>query len=84
MGVLGKDVNPTEITYTGDGELKTAKNLVIYSNIFQNNKLFARDYEDIYQELSQDKQYLYSQKIKVQPLTPEEITIVKSTQFIQF
>ena len=81
IGVLGKDINKTEITYTGDGELKNATNLVIYANIFQNNKLFAREYEDISGELSQDKQNLFSQKIKVQPLNEEEIATIKSPQF---
>lgn len=83
LGVSGKDISENEITYTGDGVLETAENLVVYANIFQNNKLFAREYEDISSELSQEKQQLFFQKIKVQPLTDEEIAVVKSPQFIK-
>lgn len=83
LGVSGKYISANEITYTGDGLLETAENLVVYANIFQNNKLFAREYEDISSELSQEKQQLFFQKIKVQPLTDEEIAVVKSPQFIK-
>ncbi|MBE7082637.1 MAG: hypothetical protein E7378_03075 [Clostridiales bacterium] len=83
LGVEGKDINPNEITYTGDGELMTASNLVVYANIFQNNKLFAREYEDISGELSPEKQQQFNQIIKVQPLNEDEIEIVNSPKFIE-
>ena len=83
LGVLGKDIDPSKITYTGDGELGVAENLVVYANIFQNNKLFAREYEDISGELSAEKQQMFSQKIKVQPLTADEIDVVNSPEFIE-
>ena len=83
LGVSGKDIDTSRITYTGDGELATAKNLVVYANIFQNNKLFTREYEDISGELSPEKQQQFSQTIKVQPLTEEEIAIVTSPKFIE-
>ena len=35
IGVDGKDINSNLITYTGDKDLFTSKNLVVYSNIFQ-------------------------------------------------
>lgn len=82
LNVLGKDIDENKITYTGDGNLKLAKNLVVYANIFQNNKLFAREYEDISSELTQEKQQLFSQTLKVQPLSQEEILIVNSPEFI--
>lgn len=82
LGVSGSEIDENEIKYTGDGELKTAENLVVYANIFQNNKLFAREYEDISSELSSEKQQQYSQKLKVQPLTKEEIDIVNDPQFV--
>ena len=81
LGVEGKNLDGTLITYTGEKELKTAKNLVVYSNIFQENKLFAREYEDISSELSKEKQDSYNQKIKVQPLTKEEIEIINEIDF---
>ena len=83
LGVSGKDIDTNEITYTGEGMLDAAENLVVYANIFQNNKLFAREYEDISSELSQEKQQLFFQKIKIQPLTEAEIAVVKSPQFIE-
>lgn len=70
-----------DITYSGDGDVLNAKNLVVYVNIFQNNKKFAREYEDISSELSEDKKELYNQTLKVQPLTEEEIAIVSSEDF---
>ena len=83
LRVSGKDIDINEITYTGDGDLKTATDLVVYANIFQNNKLFAREYNDISCELSSEKQKQFSQMIKVQPLTQEEILIVNSPKFIE-
>lgn len=83
LGVEGKDINSKEITYTGDAELNTASNLVVYANIFQNNKLFAREYEDISSELSPEKQQQYNQVLKVQPLNEEEISIITSPKFIE-
>lgn len=81
IGVEGKDINETLITYTGDGELLTAKNLVVYSNIFQENKLFAREYDDISGELSSEKKEMYNQEIKVQPLTKIEIDMINEDNF---
>lgn len=82
IGVDGKDINETLITYTGDGELLSAKNLVVYSNIFQENKLFAREYDDISGELSLEKKEMYNQEIKVQPLTQMEIDMINEANFI--
>ena len=83
LGVSGEDIDTDRITYTGDGELLSAENLVVYANIFQNNRLFAREYEDISSDLPLEKQQQFLQKIKVQPLTDEEIALVKSPTFIK-
>lgn len=83
LGVLGKDIDENVITYTGDNELLTAINLVVYSNIFQDDKMFAREYEDISLEMSLEKQELYHQKRKVEPLTGEEIKQVNDEKFIE-
>ena len=82
LGVVGKDIANTEIKYTGDGNVESAVNLVIYENIFQENKIFAREYEDISGELSQEKQIEFGQKLKVQPLTEDEVAIIKSEEYI--
>lgn len=83
IGVNGSDIDTSLITYTGDGELSTATNLIVYSNIFQDNKLFCREYEDISGKLSEEKKEQFNQMIKVQPLTDEEISIISSEEFIQ-
>jgi len=83
LGVNGSSINESLITYTGDGELTTATNLVVYSNIFQDNKLFCREYEDISGELSAEKKEIFNQTIKVQPLTEEEIVMINNPEFIQ-
>ena len=57
------NIDDSIITYTGESNLRSAINLIIYSNIFQDNKLFCREYEDISQELSIDKQQEFCQKL---------------------
>ena len=82
LHIDGRNIDESIITYTGDGILEKAKDLVVYANIFQDNKLFAREYADIASELSDEKKKLYFQDIKVQPLSTEEIQIVKNPEFI--
>ena len=84
LNVNGLDIDETVITYTGDGDLKTASNLVVYSNIFQDGKKFCREYEDISGQLSKEKMEAFHQTIKVEPLTEEEINLVNSDGFIQY
>lgn len=83
LDVNGIDVDENTITYTGDNNLKKATNLVIYSNIFQDNKLFCREYEDISQELCEDKKVMFNQTLKVQPLTEEEEKIIQENDYIE-
>ena len=83
LNATGKNIDSEKITYTGDGNLQTADNLVIYANIFQNNKLFAREYDDISSPLSPEKQIQFNQQIKVQPLNEQEILIVSSPSFVE-
>lgn len=81
LGVSGKDIDQELITYTGDGDLMSATDLVVYANIFQDDKLFTREDSDISKELSLEKQEMYNQKLRVQPLTKEEIEYVSSEDF---
>lgn len=83
LGVYGRDILDSDIAYTGDNTLEGATNLVVYSNIFQDGKMFAREYEDISSELSDEKKKNYNQILKVEPLTDEEITVVESPSFIE-
>ena len=83
VGVNGSNINESLITYTGDATLQSATNLVVYSNIFQDNKLFCREYEDISQELSDEQKDKYKQDLKVEPLTEEEQSIIGQEKFIE-
>lgn len=81
LGVSGKDIDQSLITYTGDGDLMSSTDLVVYSNIFQGDKLFTREYSDISSSLTLEKQEEYNQDIRVQPLTDEEIKYVSTSDF---
>ena len=81
LGLRGKDIGDN-VTYVGEGNKDTADNLVVYANIFQDNKLFAREYEDLAFILDSDKQIEYRQKYRVEPLTIEEIEIIRDPNFI--
>ena len=83
IGVDWKDIDSSKIIYTGDKDLLLSKNLVIYSNIFQEDKLFAREYDDLVSELSDDKKELYNQIFRVEPLNDEEIKTIKCHEFIE-
>lgn len=80
LGVKGTDIDDS-ITYTGDGDLYTATNLVVYSNIFQNNKMFCREYEDIASTLSDEQRELFHQDHRVEPLTAMELMLIESDNF---
>lgn len=71
----------TNVTYSGDKLEEPLNNLVVYENIFQNGKTFTREYKDLVEELSREKQELYNQKYRVEKLTKEEIEIVNSESF---
>ena len=81
LGLSGKDVDTTVATYTGEGILEDASNLVLYQNIFQENKFFVREYEDISFRLSDEKRDEFGQEFRVEPLSEEEIDIVSSEEF---
>lgn len=66
------------VTYTGENANKSLDNLVLYKNIFNQDKLFVREYEDLTCELSKEKQEEYGQKYRVEKLTDEEIAIIKN------
>lgn len=83
IGVNGTDIDASKITYTGEGNLEEATDLVVYSNIFQKDKLFCREYSDISSELSEEKKTIFNQDLRVQPLTLEEIDLVNSDDFIK-
>lgn len=83
VNVNDKDIDENNIIYTGNGNLKDSVNLVIYKNIFQNDKVFAREYNDISSYLTKAEKIKYNQNIKVQPLTEEEINVIYNESFIK-
>lgn len=84
LNVDGISILGTDIIYTGDHEnIETVHNLVVYSNIFQPDKTFAREYEDLASKLSIEKQDQFHQLYRVQPLTEEEINEIQTETFIQ-
>ena len=64
------------VKYSGDKSDTPIENLVIYKNIFQ-NKIFARELDDLTAELSPEKQELYGQKHRAEKLTDDEIEYIK-------
>lgn len=70
-----------DVTYTGENQKSPIGNLVVYKNIFQENKFFAREYNDLVVELSEEKQKKYGQKYRIEKLTQEEINEIKSEKF---
>ena len=83
LGVKGTSIDTSLITYTGEGNLEEATDLVVYSNIFQEGKLFCREYSDISSKLSDEKRTMFNQDMRVEPLTQEEIDLVNSEDFIK-
>ena len=69
------------VIYTGEGVNKTLDNLVVYKNIFQEGKIFTREYDELIGELSEEKQKQYGQKHRIEKLTEDEIKLVKSKEF---
>lgn len=80
-GILGQNL-PSGVVYTGDGDLSSATDLVIYANVFQEDKFFAREYSALTEELPEDKKAESGQSMRVEPLTIEEIILVTSQKFI--
>lgn len=68
------------VTYSGEHMLPPSTNLCVYENIFQ-NKIFAREADEIFEELPIEKQKEFNQTYRVEKLTEEEINIVNSEEF---
>ena len=64
------------VKYSGDNSDKPIENLVVYKNVFQ-NKIFARELEDLTAELSPEKQKEYGQKHRAEKLNEEELKYIK-------
>lgn len=70
------------VTYTGDNGIDLS-NMVIYKPLFQEGKVFAREYDDLTQELSDEQKEAYQQTYRVEPLTDEEKVLITTDEFIK-
>lgn len=61
----------TCVTYTGDKLSGESNTLVVYQNIIDGN-IFAREEEELLEELSKDKQEMYHQKYRIEKISKEE------------
>lgn len=69
------------VIYTGENANIPLENLVVYRNIFQKDKFFTREYNDLIKELSEEKQKQYGQVHRIEKLAEEEIKLIKSEEF---
>ncbi len=61
INVDPRSLDFSKVTYSGDNDVMSATDLILYANIFQDNKLFVREESDISSELDEEKQKLYGQ-----------------------
>ncbi len=76
------EVLETGVKYTGTAEGITDK-LIVYKNIFQEDKIFAREESELAEQLEESKQKEFRQKYRVEKLTQEEIEMIKTEEFIK-
>lgn len=70
-------VNPV---YTGEKE--TFPEVVIYTPLFQTDKYYVREYDDLVCELTSEQQELYHQQHRIDLLTEDELALIKTDEFI--
>lgn len=68
------------IKYTGDNDIDLSS-LVVYKPLFQSDKYFAREYDDLVSELNDEEKLKYNQDTRIQLLTEEELEIIKTDDF---
>ncbi|MDE6141834.1 MAG: hypothetical protein K2G03_04445 [Bacilli bacterium] len=69
------------VTYVGDNGIDLS-NMVIYKPLFQEGKVFAREYDDLVCELTDEQKEMYQQVQRVEPLTDEELMQIKDDEFV--
>lgn len=62
----------TNVKYTGESAGVELKDLVVYQNIINKN-IFVREYAELTEELSKEKQEQYGRKYRIEKLTEEEL-----------
>lgn len=69
-----------DVKYTGDNEINISS-LVIYKPLFQSDKYFAREYDDLVSELNDEEKLKYNQDTRIQLLTEEELELIRTNDF---
>ena len=69
------------VTYTGDNGIDLS-NMVIYKPMFQEGKVFAREYDDLVCELTDEQKEEFHQSQRVEPLTDDELLQIKDEEFV--
>lgn len=62
----------TNVKYTGESAGVELKDLVVYQNIIDKN-IFVREYAELTEKLSKEKQEQYGRKYRIEKLTEEEL-----------
>ena len=68
------------VKYTGDNDIDLSS-LVVYKPLFQKDKYFAREYDDLVSGLNDEEKSKYNQNTRIQKLTEEELKIIKTDDF---
>lgn len=68
------------VKYTGECE-QLEEPLIVYRNIFQEGKVFAREEKDLIAELAIEKQEKFHQIHRVEKLTKEERKQIQTEEF---
>lgn len=76
------EIIAVNVKYTGE-KVDDLSNLVVYKALFQEDKYFTREYEDLVKELSDDEKNKYHQDTRVQKLSDEEILLLSDPEFIK-
>lgn len=69
------------VKYTGENDIDLT-NLVVYRSLFQDDKYFAREYDDLVCELTDEQKKEFEQTWRVEPLNEDELKEIKTEEFI--
>ena len=76
------EIIAVNVKYTGE-RIDDLKDLVVYRALFQEDKFFTREYQDLIMPLTDEEKEFYHQDTRVQKLTDEEIALLSDPDFIE-
>lgn len=68
------------VSYMGENSIDLS-NIVIYKSLFQDGKVFAREYDDLVCELTDEQKEMYHQIQRVEPLSDDELLQINDEEF---